>query len=196
MKDHHANDIYKLPLRTESKSSKLSLKTTGSFIEPYLSEIDSAQLCNLSSVMKKDVASSTVTARPQAIKADNPANSEPYHRVALASVTVLAFWTRFCGLGHPSEVVFDEAHIVRVGVNRGDQVSNKALFAHNGLNSSPRGTSHEAISLTSTLPSEDCCMHCLHGSLDTTATLSRTGRANRTFPTVYPMLRFVRCPLC
>jgi dolichyl-phosphate-mannose--protein O-mannosyl transferase len=40
-----------------------------------------------------------------------------HHEIALAIITTLAFLTRFCGLAHPSEIVFDEAHTMRVNSN-------------------------------------------------------------------------------
>jgi dolichyl-phosphate-mannose-protein mannosyltransferase len=36
------------------------------------------------------------------------------YRIALAIITVLAFVTRFWGIGHPNEVVFDEVHFGKV----------------------------------------------------------------------------------
>ena len=36
------------------------------------------------------------------------------HRAALLVITVLAIVTRFLTLGHPSEVIFDEVHIMKV----------------------------------------------------------------------------------
>ena len=36
------------------------------------------------------------------------------YKAALATITVLAFITRFWGIGHPNEVVFDEVHFGKV----------------------------------------------------------------------------------
>lgn len=36
------------------------------------------------------------------------------YKVALAIITILAFATRFYGLGHPDQVVFDEVHFGKV----------------------------------------------------------------------------------
>jgi dolichyl-phosphate-mannose-protein mannosyltransferase len=36
------------------------------------------------------------------------------YRIALAIITVLAFVTRFWGISHPNEVVFDEVHFGKV----------------------------------------------------------------------------------
>lgn len=49
------------------------------------------------------------TKLPEAVK------SEWDYKVALAIITVLAFITRFWGIGHPNEVVFDEVHFGKVG---------------------------------------------------------------------------------
>ena len=36
------------------------------------------------------------------------------YRAAISLITVLAFFTRFWGISHPSEVVFDEVHFGKV----------------------------------------------------------------------------------
>ena len=48
------------------------------------------------------------TKLPEAVK------TEWDYKVALAIITVLAFITRFWGIGHPNEVVFDEVHFGKV----------------------------------------------------------------------------------
>ena len=40
--------------------------------------------------------------------------SRTQHEIALAVVTFVAFLARFIGLDHPSQVVFDESHTIRV----------------------------------------------------------------------------------
>ena len=40
------------------------------------------------------------------------------YKLALAVITVLAFVTRFWGIGHPNEVVFDEVHFGKVCYTR------------------------------------------------------------------------------
>lgn len=40
--------------------------------------------------------------------------SELDYKIALAAITILAFITRFWGIGHPNEVVFDEVHFGKV----------------------------------------------------------------------------------
>jgi len=42
------------------------------------------------------------------------AGSEWDYKVALAVITVLAFITRFYGISHPNQVVFDEVHFGKV----------------------------------------------------------------------------------
>lgn len=41
-------------------------------------------------------------------------SSEWDYKAALLIITVLAFFTRFWGIGHPNEVVFDEVHFGKV----------------------------------------------------------------------------------
>ena len=41
-------------------------------------------------------------------------NSEWDYKLALTIITTLAFITRFWGIGHPNEVVFDEVHFGKV----------------------------------------------------------------------------------
>lgn len=41
--------------------------------------------------------------------------SEWDYKLGLAVITTLAFITRFWGIGHPNEVVFDEVHFGKVG---------------------------------------------------------------------------------
>ena len=40
--------------------------------------------------------------------------SEMEHRIGLILITILAFVTRFWGISHPNEVVFDEVHFGKV----------------------------------------------------------------------------------
>lgn len=55
------------------------------------------------------------------------ARCERHHKIAFALVTALAFLTRFWGLGHPSDTVFDEPHTIRVNTNQGLHLP---LFPH------------------------------------------------------------------
>jgi len=40
------------------------------------------------------------------------------YKLALAVITVLAFVTRFWGISHPNQVVFDEVHFGKVGIEQ------------------------------------------------------------------------------
>jgi dolichyl-phosphate-mannose-protein mannosyltransferase len=42
------------------------------------------------------------------------ASSEREYKVGLALITILSFLTRFWGISHPNEVVFDEVHFGKV----------------------------------------------------------------------------------
>lgn len=39
------------------------------------------------------------------------------YRIAMAVITLLSFLTRFWGISHPNEVVFDEVHFGKVALN-------------------------------------------------------------------------------
>lgn len=39
------------------------------------------------------------------------------YKIGLVVITALAFVTRFWGIGHPNEVVFDEVHFGKVGLS-------------------------------------------------------------------------------
>ena len=47
-------------------------------------------------------------------KENSSVSSEWDYKLALAIITILAFVTRFWGIGHPNEVVFDEVHFGKV----------------------------------------------------------------------------------
>jgi len=49
------------------------------------------------------------------VKQRTGADSQWDYKAALAVITVLAFATRFWGIGHPDQVVFDEVHFGKVG---------------------------------------------------------------------------------
>jgi dolichyl-phosphate-mannose-protein mannosyltransferase len=76
---------------------------------------------DVSTPVKAKEASSTGMAAPRNAELDELAKStvekpavEWDYRIALAIITVLAFVTRFWGIGHPNEVVFDEVHFGKV----------------------------------------------------------------------------------
>ena len=47
-------------------------------------------------------------------KENSSVSSEWDYKLALGIITILAFVTRFWGIGHPNEVVFDEVHFGKV----------------------------------------------------------------------------------
>ena len=53
-------------------------------------------------------------------KPTSGASSEWDYKLALGVITALAFITRFWGIGHPNEVVFDEVHFGKVIFILGD----------------------------------------------------------------------------
>lgn len=55
------------------------------------------------------------------------AQSETEHKIGLAVITILSFVTRFWGISHPNEVVFDEVHFGKVSFR-----SNILIVKHNG----------------------------------------------------------------
>ena len=71
---------------------------------------------------KKPLTSGSISPKPDAdlngiLKDTNlPAvvTSEWDYKLALGVITLLAFITRFWGIGHPNEVVFDEVHFGKV----------------------------------------------------------------------------------
>jgi dolichyl-phosphate-mannose-protein mannosyltransferase len=46
--------------------------------------------------------------------ANKPASPEWDYRIAIVIITIAAFVTRFWGISHPNEVVFDEVHFGKV----------------------------------------------------------------------------------
>lgn len=145
--------------------------------------------------MREAVAASTKAVRPHGIMKVNSARCEKHHKIALAIVTALAFLTRFCGLGHPSEVVFDEAHMIRVNTNHAILPFYDVLITKICLNSLPRGTLQEPTSSTYILHSGSYFMPSSDGSLDTMDTSSRTRLASLILRTGYPTWHFARCRL-
>lgn len=66
----------------------------------------------------KDGASSDVELDKlvKAAGAKSTAVSERDHKVVFSLITILAFVTRFWGISHPNEVVFDEVHFGKVHI--------------------------------------------------------------------------------
>lgn len=61
---------------------------------------------------KVDQAETEITKAYEAIKQN--ASNEWDYKVAISIITFLAFATRFTGISHPNEVVFDEVHFGKV----------------------------------------------------------------------------------
>ena len=59
----------------------------------------------------EDVIKSPAKSQPQVTK---PKSSEWDYKLALVIVTLAAFATRFYGISHPNQVVFDEVHFGKV----------------------------------------------------------------------------------
>jgi dolichyl-phosphate-mannose-protein mannosyltransferase len=59
-------------------------------------------------------AEDKVNALLKSPKAVPPRSSEWDYKLALAVITALAFATRFWGINHPDQVVFDEVHFGKV----------------------------------------------------------------------------------
>ena len=74
------------------------------------------------------------------------------YKLALGIITILAFVTRFFGINHPNEVVFDEVHFGKV--NPKDNIDRDPT---NDIRSSRLITFNEPTSSTSILPSENSC---------------------------------------
>jgi dolichyl-phosphate-mannose-protein mannosyltransferase len=68
------------------------------------------------SPLPKDTKNSDLDAIIKANKSKK-SGSEWDYRLAITIITILAFVTRFWGISHPNEVVFDEVHFgkVRIG---------------------------------------------------------------------------------
>lgn len=145
--------------------------------------------------MKEAITASTWATRPHRIMKVDSARSERHHKIALAVITASAFLTRFCGLSHPSEVVFDEAHTIRVNTSLAILPSYSVLITESCLNSLPRGTSQEATSSTYILHSGSYFTPFSDGSLDTMDTSSPTRLASLISRTRYPTWCFARCRL-
>jgi len=55
--------------------------------------------------------------------------SEWDYRLAITIITVLAFVTRFWGISHPNEVVFDEVHFGKVRISAVEQSCSNRMIA-------------------------------------------------------------------
>lgn len=143
----------------------------------------------------KEAIAPTRAARSYPILNVDSARSEKHHKIALAIITALAFLTRFCGLSHPSEVVFDEAHIIRVKTNHAILPFHNVLITKSCLTSSPRGTLPKTTSSTYIPHLGGYFMPFSDGSLDTTDDSFLTRLASLISRTRYPTWHFARCRL-
>lgn len=79
-----------------------SVKHRGGQISKKAPPVSSSQSVELDQLLEEDTdLKSTIT-------------SEWDYKLALTIITGLAFLTRFWGIGHPNEVVFDEVHFGKV----------------------------------------------------------------------------------
>jgi len=72
-------------------------------------------------VKAKDASATSIAAPREAdldalVKANKPAGPEWDYRIALTIITIGAFVSRFWGISHPNEVVFDEVHFGKVEI--------------------------------------------------------------------------------
>lgn len=70
---------------------------------------------NVAGASKKNgTASASEVEVDKLLKAKSAGGSEIDYKIALTIITILAFVTRFWGISHPDEVVFDEVHFGKV----------------------------------------------------------------------------------
>ena len=112
------------------------------------------------------------------------------YKLALGIITLLAFVTRFFGISHPNEVVFDEVHFGKVRAR--SSIDQKGLVA-DSYHSSHLTTCNEPTSSTSTLPLESSFSPSLAGWSAMTVTSCSTTSANPTSQTMCPIWPFVVC---
>ena len=118
------------------------------------------------------------------------ATSEWDYKVALVIITLMAFATRFWGIGHPDQVVFDEVHFGKVSrenatlpnVGFKQEICNESLLTI-ALSSSRHTTYNGPTSLTSTPRSESFSSRSWVGLLDTMAHSSSRISATHTLRT-------------
>lgn len=118
--------------------------------------------------------------------------SEWDYKIALAVVTLLGFWTRFWGITHPDQVVFDEVHFGKV---RAGPLNGCHACSDGRLRSLPRTIFNAPTSSTSTLPSENSSSHLLAGSSATMARSSLRILAIHMSRTRFLMWPTGLCPL-
>jgi Dolichyl-phosphate-mannose-protein mannosyltransferase len=84
------------------------------------------------------------------------------YRIALSIITLLAFITRFWGISHPNEVVFDEVHFGKVHYTIGQPLGETSPLTF--LYSLPHITSSERTSSMSIRPLESFSLPLWDGS--------------------------------
>jgi len=102
-------------------------------------------------------------------------------RIALSIITFLAFLTRFWGISHPNEVVFDEVHFGKVLIQSTFEIRRKLIPLH----SLPPTTLSEPISSMYTLLLESFYSPLWAGLWDTMETST-----SRTLATPISQTRF------
>jgi hypothetical protein len=119
---------------------------------------------------EKAAHQSTPDLRLQPVK-----SSEWDYKLGLTIVTILAFLTRFYGISHPNQVVFDEVHFGKV------PPTSAPVFPSTLTRPSlPRITSKEPTFSTYTPPSESFSSHSQDGLLDIAANFSSKTSVTRT----------------
>ena len=130
------------------------------------------------------------------------------YKVALVLITTLAFITRFWGIGHPNEVVFDEVHfgkVIKTHPHREQRHLSRTLYAgywqfvtnaDGSIDSLPHTTSKGPTSSMSILLSESSCLPLWAGSSDMMDTSTSTTSETPTSPTKFPTLHSVPSRRC
>lgn len=113
------------------------------------------------------------------------------YKLALAVLTALAFVTRFWGISHPNQVVFDEVHFGKVWLGALWRVIERVA---NGVASSHPTTFNAHTSSMSILPLASCCSHSPAGWLATMDLSSSKTLATRTLRIRSRTSHIDRCP--
>ena len=127
------------------------------------------------------------------VKANSKKGSSQWdYKLAITIITLLAFATRFWGISHPNEVVFDEVHFgkVRIGLFMIFHTAAKSCFCSSHLTTLSAHTSsmctHRLASFS--LPLWDISLATMEASTSTTL-------ATRTLRTRFHMLHTAPCQL-
>ena len=119
------------------------------------------------------------------------------YKLALGIITVLAFLTRFYGISHPNQVVFDEVHFGKVSLDMTTMAIVSMVGTCAGLMnracSSPHTTSNGHTSSTYILPSESYSTHTPVGWLDMMVLFYSKTSETRISRTKCPMWHIDRC---